>query len=130
MLMLQAVREIEKRAGRPVHEIFDLVGGTSTGGFLAACLILKRYPLERVEKMYHRIRSQFHQTTLYSAYRTATTGASHDADELDRVMRDMFGDVRLEETATSPKCFFMTAAVNSFPAQPFLLRNYELTPEA
>ena len=30
--------EIEKRTGKPIHELFDLVAGTSTGGIIAVGL--------------------------------------------------------------------------------------------
>ena len=38
------LHEIEQRCGFPTHELFDMIGGTSTGGLIALGLGLKRLP--------------------------------------------------------------------------------------
>ncbi|CAI5503108.1 unnamed protein product [Closterium sp. Naga37s-1] len=49
MAMVQMLRQIEGRTGRRVHELFDLVCGTSTGGMLAAELGIKRLTLDQCD---------------------------------------------------------------------------------
>ncbi|CAI7784413.1 unnamed protein product [Closterium sp. NIES-54] len=55
MAMVQMLRQIEGRTGRRVHELFDLVCGTSTGGMLAAELGIKRLTLDQCDDVYRRL---------------------------------------------------------------------------
>ena len=49
---VRMLRELEARSGRRVHELFDLVVGTSTGGLLAVALALRRLTLDDCEAIY------------------------------------------------------------------------------
>jgi hypothetical protein len=51
---IRLLRQLEQRTGRRIHELFDLVAGTSTGGILAVALALKRLSLEECEDIYRR----------------------------------------------------------------------------
>lgn len=53
---IRLLRQLEQRTGRRIHELFDLVAGTSTGGILAVALALKRLSLEECEDIYRRAR--------------------------------------------------------------------------
>jgi patatin-like phospholipase/acyl hydrolase len=52
MAMVELLRQIERRAGRPVWELFDIIGGTSTGGLLAVAIGLLRMSLDECQEMY------------------------------------------------------------------------------
>jgi hypothetical protein len=43
LALIWQLRALERAAGRPMHELFDLIGGVSTGGIIA--LGLARYVL-------------------------------------------------------------------------------------
>jgi uncharacterized protein len=56
---LLILQQIEKRTGKRVHELFDMIAGTSTGGLIACCLTLRKegsseplYGIEDLLKMY------------------------------------------------------------------------------
>jgi patatin-like phospholipase/acyl hydrolase len=56
---LLILKEIEKRTGKRIHELFDMMVGTSTGGLIAACLTLRKegsseplYTIDELSKMY------------------------------------------------------------------------------
>ena len=36
LLTIEMLKEVERQTGRRVHELFDVIAGTSTGGILAA----------------------------------------------------------------------------------------------
>jgi hypothetical protein len=113
-----------------VWDLFDLIGGTSTGGMLALALAAHR-SLEDVALQYHLLRSQYEgQSAVWSEVRRFAVGASHDTDRAEAALRSFFGEVKFAELPLSPKVFVTTANVDSFPAQPYLMRSYELVAEA
>ena len=49
---LRMLWQLQDRTGRQIHELFDLICGTSTGGILAAALAARRVPLSECEDIY------------------------------------------------------------------------------
>lgn len=49
---VRILKEIEKGTGKRIHELFDLICGTSTGGMLAVALGIKLMSLEKCEEIY------------------------------------------------------------------------------
>lgn len=54
-LTVKLLMELERRLGRPIHECFDLIVGTSTGGILAATIGIKRQSLEFALNLYRKL---------------------------------------------------------------------------
>ena len=54
MALVWQLRALERAAGRPIHELFDLIGGVSTGGIIALGLS-RGVPLAALEQMYYEI---------------------------------------------------------------------------
>lgn len=52
---VQILKEIEKGTGKRIHELFDLVCGTSTGGMLAIALAVKLMTLDQCEEIYKNL---------------------------------------------------------------------------
>jgi hypothetical protein len=40
-----------RQSGKDIHELFDLIAGTSTGAILAVMVALRRTPLEEIEEV-------------------------------------------------------------------------------
>ena len=57
IMTIQLLRELERRAGKPCHEIFDLVAGTSTGGIIAG-LIASGHTADEIDKLYETLVSK------------------------------------------------------------------------
>ena len=89
LALIWQLQEIEKRAGRPIHELFDLVGGTSTGGILAIALANK-VSLARLEQMYLEVAEQVFGRA--SLLRQLRSGHSSDSAPLERILRATLGD--------------------------------------
>ena len=51
LVTIEMLKELERQTGQRVHELFDVIAGTSTGGILAAG-IQERLTLEELEKLY------------------------------------------------------------------------------
>jgi patatin-like phospholipase/acyl hydrolase len=52
MAMVELLRQLERRAGAPIWTLFDVIGGTSTGGLLAVSLGLLRLNLDACQEIY------------------------------------------------------------------------------
>ncbi len=91
--------EIERGVGRPLHEVFDLVVGTSTGAALAGAIAMpigmdmkKAQDLYRLEgpRIFRKARSRF--TQLFKP--------KYRGSNLYDVLKKYFGDVRLASAQT------------------------------
>lgn len=52
---VKILKEIEKKTGKRIYELFDLICGTSTGGMLAVVLGIKLMTLENCEDIYKNL---------------------------------------------------------------------------
>ena len=52
---VQILKEIEKGTGKRIHELFDLICGTSTGGILAVALGIKSMSVDQLEEIYRNL---------------------------------------------------------------------------
>jgi uncharacterized protein len=93
--------EVERRAGRRVFELFDLIAGTSTGGILACALCAPDpFPAERLVALYEEEGPRIFDRSLWQRVRSADGLADekYDAAALDRALVRFLADKRLSET--------------------------------
>lgn len=55
MTTVQMLKQIEQGTGKHIHELFDLICGTSTGGMLAVALGIKHMTLDQCEEIYKKL---------------------------------------------------------------------------
>ncbi|CAH9141780.1 unnamed protein product [Cuscuta epithymum] len=155
---VRILKEIEKGTGKRIHELFDLICGTSTGGMLAVALGIKLMSLEKCEEIYKDLgklvfaepvlkdneaaswRERLDQLYKSSSqsFRVVVHGSKHSAEHFERLLREMCadedGDLLIESAVKgTPKVFVVSTLVSVSPAQPFIFRNYQYppgTPEA
>lgn len=131
LCMLEALKKLERATGRQVHELFDIICGTSTGGLMTMLLGVKRLSLDEVSAAYEKVRKRMaDHTTISGSVARLTGGCLYDDKMIDGLLQEILGEDRLDEVPSIPKCFVVAAACNSTPAQPYLFRNYQLTREA
>nr|XP_011459970.1 PREDICTED: phospholipase A I isoform X2 [Fragaria vesca subsp. vesca] len=154
---VQILKAIEKGTGKPIHELFDLICGTSTGGMLGVALGIKLMSLDQCEEIYKNLgklvfaepapkdneaaswREKLDQLYKSSSqsFRVVVHGSKHSADQFERLLKEMCadeeGDLLIESAVKNiPKVFVVSTLVSMTPAQPFLFRNYQYpvgTPE-
>ena len=92
--------ELERRAGRPVFELFDLIAGTSTGGIIA-CSVCAPDPLpaEEVAAIYEEEGPAIFDRSVWQRIRSAEglLDEKYDAGALDSALERFLGDKRLAE---------------------------------
>ncbi|KAI4365056.1 hypothetical protein MLD38_021076 [Melastoma candidum] len=154
---VQMLKEIEKGTGKRIHELFDLICGTSTGGMLAVALGIKSMTLDQCEEIYKNLgklvftepapkdneaaswRERLDQLYKSSSqsFRVVVHGSKHSADQFEKLLKEMCadedGDLLIDSAVRNiPKVFVVATLVSVTPAQPFIFRNYQYpagTPE-
>jgi patatin-like phospholipase/acyl hydrolase len=100
--------EIEKRTGRPIACLFELIAGTSTGGILELGLSIPKtppaplYTASQLVEMYERDSARIFSRSLFQ--KLAACGnlrrAKYSAAGIEEVLLDYFGDSRLSDAST------------------------------
>ncbi|KAK4398970.1 Phospholipase A I [Sesamum angolense] len=109
---VKILKEIEKRTGKQIYELFDLICGTSTGGMLAVALGIKLMSLEKCEEIYKELgklvfaepvpkeneavswREKLDQLYKSSSqsFRVVVHGSKHSADQFERLLKEICAD--------------------------------------
>ncbi|KAL0020138.1 hypothetical protein WJX77_006173 [Trebouxia sp. C0004] len=156
---LRMLRELERCTGKRIHELFDLICGTSTGGILAASLALQQFTLDDCDDIYRNLGTQVFsrplvqkdqveswRESLYRVYksgqqsmRVAVYGTKHDASLFEELLKEAsqfeplgtIGDTMIDTACLNiPKCFVVATLASMTPAVPFIFRNYEYSPDS
>jgi patatin-like phospholipase/acyl hydrolase len=123
--------ELERRAGRRVFELFDLIAGTSTGGILACALCAPDpLPASELVKLYEEEGPHIFDRSLFQRIRSADglLDEKYDDAALDRALERFLGHKRLAETrpklivpsydtAMPGPYFFKTSKAQETPAE-------------
>jgi hypothetical protein len=158
MATVRLLRQLEERSGRRLHELFDLIVGTSTGGLLGVALGLRQFTLADCEAIYkvlgQRVFSAaaaakdreeswtetaarvFHSKTQH--VRAVVVGCKHDAAVYEALLKDYcdvaadgrcLGNAMIDAACLpAPKVALVSALASAAPARPFVFRSYELPP--
>src|SRR5215203_5365627 len=92
--------ELERRAGRRVFEMFDLIAGTSTGGILACALCAPDpLPASELVSLYQDEGPKIFDRSLFQRIKSAEglLDEKYDGDALDRALERFLGHKRLSE---------------------------------
>jgi uncharacterized protein len=92
--------ELERRAGRRVFELFDLIAGTSTGGILACALCAPDpLPAQELVSLYEDEGPAIFNREVFQRIRSGEGlfDEKYDAGELDRALERFLADKRLAD---------------------------------
>ena len=100
--------ELERRAKKPISELFDLIAGTSTGGILAAALTVPggdgrpRLTAEQVEQSYALLGPRVFHRSLRKRITSADglIDERYDNDGLRAALDEQLGESLLSQTLT------------------------------
>lgn len=121
------LESLEKRTGKPVAELFDLIAGTSTGAILALGLTLPgdngrpRFRAGQIAELYiERGREIFPRSVLKRiSSLDGVNDERYDSDGIERVFQDLFGGVHLKDALVD----VLIPAYEIERRQPFLFRS-------
>ncbi len=101
------LKEIEKRTGKRITDMFDMVAGTSTGGLIAAGITVSddgknpKYGLEDIEKIYsERGKDIFPKKNWLKSFISNVSSLKNpkfSADGLQKVLEELLGDKHISD---------------------------------
>jgi len=127
LFTLEVLRTIELTCGRPIRECFDLIVGTSIGGFIAGCLAAGM-TIDELETEFVPLVSSFANATLSprSIVSRLLWGHVLDNQMLETYFRDLFGEKTLHDLPASPRLLLVGADARTVTPHPYLIRNRPL----
>lgn len=142
MSTIAILQAIEKKTGRKIYELFDLICGTSVGGILACLLGVKCFDAPHVEVLQKKFFKEVFSTnggqsetglsqkfSLLS--NMISTGGRYDTRHFEQILKDVFTEETLIDSSQRPmvaKVFVASVLMDYFPPAPFLFRNYDYKP--
>jgi patatin-like phospholipase/acyl hydrolase len=121
--------ELERRTGRRIADMFDLVAGTSTGGILACALTVPDpKPAAELVELYRTQGPRIFRRSLWQRVSSADglLEEKHDDAELERALRDELRDVRLSEATTR----VLVTAYDLVARKPYFFKSWRREREA
>lgn len=100
---------IEARTGKPVAELFDMVGGVSTGAIVAAGLTVAdddtptkpKYTAENIKDFYFKQSPKIFPELRFKSLRQISSSAAYDPRPLEEALLTYFGDKRVSDSLVS-----------------------------
>jgi hypothetical protein len=89
VLTLQMLKQLEQRSGRRVNELFDVIGGTSTGGILALG-IQQGYALDELLELYLSLARLVFRRDPFRHGQLLLTGGTYRTAPLEAILRAKF----------------------------------------
>ncbi|KAK1444283.1 calcium-independent phospholipase A2-gamma [Babesia gibsoni] len=129
VIALEVLRRLETEVGKPLHEAFDIICGTSCGGLLAALLALEKMTVGEVQESFEQSMEKVFARDSYRATgtRLLMKQAYYDETALQNILLTLFGDKELIDYSVDPKCpkfFCLSVQMTSVPMKPVVWRNY------
>ncbi|EKX73149.1 hypothetical protein BEWA_052030 [Theileria equi strain WA] len=135
VVALEILSKIFLEIGKPIHEIFDLVCGTSTGGIVAALIALEQVEISNIQKLYDLLISRIFVKDSYhvSGARLLMRHALYDECAFVNLLKTLLGDLELIDYSVDdscPKFFCLSTQLDTSPLKPVIWRNYNYHPES
>ena len=88
LVTIEMLKELEKQTGQRIHELFDVIAGTSTGGILAAG-IQERLSLNELEELYLELAALVftREAAPRRGFQLLLTGGTYKAHKLEAILK-------------------------------------------
>jgi len=138
LVPIEVLRVIEQSTEKPIHELFDVFAGTSTGGILAVALGLFHMTLDECEEMYFNLgKKVFEKHTVVQWFDLLTKGAKFPTETLEEIFKEiiknktgneniLLNDKLITSDKTkNPKVMLLSATFGNNQPDTYVFRNYK-----
>lgn len=105
VIPLQVIEYIEEITGRQIHELFDVIAGTSTGGLLACALLVedresivagsRKYSIQQIRDIYQKHGKDIFPAPSFLDNFRSYYRPKFDPTPLERTLATYFGELRI-----------------------------------
>ncbi|KAM3567658.1 hypothetical protein VYU27_010201, partial [Nannochloropsis oceanica] len=132
VMTIALLSHLIEATGKEVHELFDIVCGTSTGGILAALFAVKATKVTEAGRLYDElIKKVFNKSPAPLAYSNLVLRtAQYNENIWEDVLKVLIGETLLIDSMggpqglNTPKFFVLSSVLSCNPAKLFMWRNY------
>jgi patatin-like phospholipase/acyl hydrolase len=101
--------DVERRTGRPISSLFDLIAGTSAGGIIALCITKPgedgepAYTAQEIAELYSERGAKIFSSSILHRLSSVwgVLDEKYPATEAEKVFDDYFGSARLKDALTN-----------------------------
>ncbi|KAH3741359.1 85/88 kDa calcium-independent phospholipase A2-like [Dreissena polymorpha] len=112
LIMLEILDEIEQEAGKPIKDLFDWIGGTSTGGLIALG-IAKGKKISDLKELYYKLKDQVFQGE-----------KPYDSEQIETLLKQNFGINSVMTDIQHPKVVVTGVLGDHSPWKLHMFRSY------
>lgn len=102
------LQEIEERTGKPIAELFDMIGGNSTGAIVAAGLTVPdadkpekpRHSALELKNFYYTYSPKIFPELKFKSLRKLSSSALYDPKPLEDALEEKLGDAKMKDSLT------------------------------
>lgn len=102
------LEELEAKTGKPICELFDMVGGTSTGAILAAGITVPdpndptkpKFTASDLKDFYYTYAGKIFPELMFKSLRQLSSSAAYDPKPLEDALEKHYGDARMKDSMT------------------------------
>ncbi|XP_071499403.1 uncharacterized protein [Diadema antillarum] len=131
IIAIELLRELERRSGQPIHQLFDYIIGVSSGAVLVYLLSYARASLDTCEELFKTMSVEvFKRNSLLGTSKLFFSHAYYDTDAWMKILRDHMQGVgqspgiEMSQDPTCPKVAAVATLMNAGVVKNFLFRNY------
>ncbi|CAM9493080.1 unnamed protein product, partial [Discosporangium mesarthrocarpum] len=127
VLTIAILQEVLRGTGKDIHEVFDIITGTSTGGILAMLFASEKRSLLYVGMLYDELITKIFQKDILGQAKLVLQQAQYSETEWENILESMLGDKKMIDTMSdpnNPKVVICSTIINVDPIQMMLWRNY------
>ena len=129
VVILEVLRKLENLTGKPIHQLFDMICGVSTGAILTMLVGAMKKDITTCDDLYRMVsKSLFVSDFWRGTSRLLLTHAYYDTSVWEKILRDVYTERTLIETAAAgdiPKVMAVSASLSS-RIKPYVFRNFNL----
>ncbi|XP_060578993.1 85/88 kDa calcium-independent phospholipase A2-like isoform X3 [Ruditapes philippinarum] len=115
LVLVQLLAALQEAAGVPLKDMFDWIGGTSTGGLLALAIGVGKN-ISYIRGMYFRLKDEVFKGS-----------RPYDSEPFEMLLKREFGETKVMTDIKTPKLMVTAILADRFPAELHMFRNYQPT---